>query len=421
MKRAFACAAALIPSLATASPVETFGLLPTDLARAGAGVAAGDVAASAALNPAATALGTRPELALAYGWQHLGLTTRAESAGLSDVHGTTGALGIPFRWGPLALGASAALHIPDADLLRIGLDPPSRARWVMFDNRVHRFVIDAAVSIALGSRVSLGVGASVLVDASGHGIGFRVGAAPSRTVAEGALDVSLPFRAAPTVGVLVRASDRLTFGLRASGALSFAVALDVNATASVPGSGLEGDGVISVRGVDHYTPAELCAGARVAITHHLRADAEITWRRWSDAPSPSSDVGLAIQIGVSPPTLAAHVSAPGYRDIVVPRVAVELDATRAVTLRAGYAFTPTPVPSQTGFTSYADGDRHALAAGASVRLGALLGADFTLDAALSWQHVVPFTAIKRSPLSPGGDLTGDGEILGGSASVRVGW
>ncbi|MBI5515373.1 MAG: outer membrane protein transport protein [Deltaproteobacteria bacterium] len=405
---------------ALASPVETFGFLPTDEGRAGAAVASGELASAAVTNPGALASGERAEVALAWRYEHLALRLQGERARTLDPHLAALGAGVPFTLGPLRAGAGFALALPDAFLARIALDPPTRPRMVLFDNRVHRVVFNAAVALELFRGVSLGVGATIFADGAGNGVDFRVGAAPGRTVAEGALDVTLPLRAAPVVGLWVSRSPRWAFGLRASGPLSFVLALDVVAQASVPGTSLDGDAVIAVRGVDFYTPAELCAGARWSPTERLRLHAEVSLKRWSDAPHPSSDVGVRIAIGVSPSLVSSRLPAPGWRDIVVPRVALEQDLG-AFTVRAGYAFLPSPVPRQTGATRYADNDRHALSVGLGWTSRPWLGARWRWDLALAWQHLVSREDTPREPLTPGGALTSEGEVLGGSLGLRAGW
>lgn len=427
MRRALAALAlALAPGRAGASPFETFGLFPQDEGRAGAGVAARDAVAAALLNPAASAQPGRGGGQLSYRYAHLGLRLQGRDAGVMDAHGFQAATGQPFALGPFRLGFALGVHLPDQFLAQVTLEPASRARFVMFEGRVHRLVVNTSASIQLARGVFVGLGVTGLASATGAGVSLRTSAAPGRDLVDAAVDAALPLRLAPVLGVLVVPSERVAFGLRGSTALDFSLSLDVvaahraqgGATAPAP----SGDAVASFRGVAYYTPAELVGGAMVAVTPRWRWHAELAYRRWSAVPSASGDAALVLAFGGTARSFASERSPPGYRDIVVPRVATEVDlplGATTLTLRGGYSFVPTPVPDQTGATSDADGDRHAVTLGASLAFGAVAGTRLSVHAALGWQHVVPFTATKREVLAPGGDLAGSGEILSGSLGVRV--
>ena len=97
----------------------------------------------------------------------------------------------------------------------------------------------------------------------------------------------------------------------------------------------------------------------------------------------------------------------------MPRLGAEyafpLGSQLELPLRAGYVYEATPVPPQTGATSYLDSTRHLLSAGAGVKVQGLdpvLAGGLRLDLAFQWgllEHREQ-TKVNGDRLSTGGSF-----------------
>src|SRR5690606_34131408 len=115
-----------------------------------------------------------------------------------------------------------------------------------------------------------------------------------------------------------------------------------------------------------------------------------------------------------------------FTDTVDGRLGVEYRSRGRrtdVTVRAGGAWKPSPVPPQVGLTSWADGDRLLLTAGGGITLAdwaPILTRPLELDVALQWQHVAHRLTQKQIDTFPGEAFSSGGNIFhaGASATVR---
>lgn len=420
-----ACAALAVgcPALAAhASPTDVFGLGPRAQAMGNTGVASTDASAAAIYNAAVLASAEHPSLLLSYGLGHLALELDGHDPNLLDPRGVQLAAVAPLRLGrDWNLAAGVALHLPDQFIARIQLLPATEPHFVMWDNRVHRIVVQLGTALRWRRLVAVGLGLSLFADASGNGLQFRIDSLPGRTIADSALDVELPIRAAPVVGLLVTPRPWLRFGLRYRGELSLDLALDIVALARIPGTSIAGDVIISVRGTDYYTPAELAGGVEADLGP-LTLAAELAWHRWSALPIVASDVALLIRLGVEPSIVQAAFPDPSYDDIVVPRLGAawrfDLPHERSASLRAGWWYERSPVPDQTGITSFADNDRHVTTVGASATFSDL-GFPLTLETAFQVHWLRRRETGKVERLTPFGDFTSGGQVYFVSVGLRA--
>jgi len=114
-------------------------------------------------------------------------------------------------------------------------------------------------------------------------------------------------------------------------------------------------------------------GASARLLPHLRVMAELDWQRYSAYRSPyaetSTHVEIPPEIGLDVPDQVAVPAPPAhFSDRFVPRVGVEPDfeLTRAIalTVRAGYAYQHSPVPTVQPQTRLLALERHVLSLGA---------------------------------------------------------
>lgn len=262
------------------------------------------------------------------------------------------------------------------------------------------------MSVRLLDALQLGLGFNVLADARTRVI--------DRGAGDGAIDVNLPFRGAPTLGLLYSPSPRWALGARFTAGLSMDYTLDV-----VSARGVQ-DAALSLRGVAYYTPLELVVGGRLAPRPGVRVFADFVYRRWSDAVPSASDVALVLRDAGGITGVSGAFAPAVFRDIVAPRVALEWDfplGREVLTLRAGYAFLASPLPRSSASDGFVDCDRHQFAAGASATLGSLLGILFTAHASLTWLHLVPTALPPASVLRPPSIASGD--TIGGTAVLSA--
>jgi long-chain fatty acid transport protein len=173
---------------------------------------------------------------------------------------------------------------------------------------------------------------------------------------------------------------------------------------------------------DLFQPWQLTLGVAVRLTSRLLVTYDLGYAAWSEFPQPSSTLTLGLDIKqfnnqVKIPGPRTY-PAPGFRDIVIPRLGVEWRAVEngrlAVDLRGGYSYEPSPVPDQTGASNFVDCDKHTFALGAGltfIHLRPVLERPLTLDAHVAATWLPPRTTNKISPVDPVGDYVADGVVL----------
>lgn len=420
-----AVALVLATSRAGADPLDEFGFGPRAAATAGATAVTAVGADAAHLNPAGVALAPHPSVLLGYGYGAMQLDINNRDAEVLDAHGTSLGLALPLELGRGVRAAfGLALYLPDQFLARIQLIPPTEPHFVRLDNDPHRLVADPVLSVRFGRWLALGAGASLLADARGSGISFNVGVVSGEKVGESALDAKLPLRTAPLVGVMIAPDERVRAGLSYRGELSLDIALDILANVDVAGV-VSGDALVSVRAANYFTPRQVVAGIAGEITEELTASAQLTWADWSAAPSGVADLRVLVALDVAPPLVQTDVPPAEFTDTITPRFGLEYTLRGARThyaVRGGYAYLPSPVPEQTGLTSFADNDRHLLAAGLGVTLAdwkPILTRPIELGVGLQWHQLRKQLTVKDARDFPGEAFSSGGTIFHATTSMTV--
>lgn len=415
MKRALAMLL-LLPSLARANALDTFGAGARSTGMAGAQAADTKGWAAAHHNPAGVALATDVEGAVNYGGAVLGLTLDGQDAKVTSPHGTTLGLAVPLVGKKVTLAFGVALYLPDQFVARIQLLPATQPHYILYDQNLQHVVVTPVGSLKLGSHFSIGAGATVLADAAGNGVTFDVGVVNGEKVGRAALDVSLPIRAAPVVGVMILPTRWLRFGAAWRGELDLGLKLDILANVNIAGV-ITGDTFITLRAVNFYSPNKIALGAAVEPWKKLTLSAEVDWLGWSGFTGALPDLRVLVELGISPSLVEALFPKSRFRDVWTPRLGAELhgDLHPRVggALRLGYAYEPSPVPAQTGLTSFADGDRHMIALGGGLELRQLpiLPKPVKLDFALQLHELVGQTTLKDPRVFPGQSFSSGGWML----------
>ncbi len=376
MRRAAAAALLLLGSALIAAgparagdPASTFAIHARPAALGGAAKALDEPTSAALHNPAAAALGDGLAIKLGYMFSVPLLSYNGGPAEVEGVHGLSLAAAVPLidrGAGGRRLRASLGLglFIPDRWIARIYLIEPTRPSFVMWEGAVNRITASAVLALAIDDLVSIGAGATLLADgaaAADLDLGFE--GSQTRTDAE--VDLELRLRAAPLVGIRIHPVPWVTVAGGYSGELSMDLALDVHADLDAPG--LEGYTVVSIRGTNDYTPPTAWAALAIHPAAWLDLLLQATYVMWHRANPFYADLRMLVDLGEGPSALGG-VAPPGkLKDRWVLSAGLEgripVLGGCTLALRGGYQYRPTPVPDQSGWTSYADSDVHLASAG----------------------------------------------------------
>ena len=407
---------------AAADPLDQFGFGGAAAGTAGARTATASGPEAAHHNPAGIALGDEPAVMIGWGYGAMRLELDGRPADVLDAHGTSLGLAVPIRLGPtLTVGAGLALYLPDPFLARVQLLPLTEPNFVLLANDAHRAVVEPVAGLVYAGKLGLGVGASILADARSRELVFDVGVVGGEKVGQAALDVDLPLRAAPLLGLWLRPHPRVRAGLTWRGELSLDLALDIRANVEVAGV-VTGDVLVSLRARNYFTPGRLGGGLAIDVIDGFTIAADVAWNRWSKFPPPP-DLSVLIALDLTPPLVATDRPPAGFHDTVDVRVGGEYrgGSGLGLALRGGLAYRPSPVPDQIGLTSYADGDRLEVTAGAGVRLGwkPIFVHPIDLDLAVQWQHVGGRLTLKDAGVVPGQAFSSGGDIVHAGLTTTV--
>jgi hypothetical protein len=423
--RAVAIAILLAAAPAAADPLDDFGFGSAAAGQAGAVTATATGAPAAHHNAAGVALGEHPALMIGWGYGAMLLDVNGADAEVLDPHGTSIGFALPIDLGRgWTLGTGLALYLPDQFLARVQLIPATEPHFVLLDNDPHRVVVEPVAAIAYGERFAIGGGASVLSDARSNQIVFDVGVVAGEKVGEAQLDIELPVRLAPIAGVWGRPHDRVRLAATFRGELSLDLDLDILANVQVAGV-VTGDALVSIRASNYYTPARATGAVAVDVTPDLTLSGEVAWANWSTFDAGVADLRVLVALDITPPLVQTDVPAPGFHDTVNARLGAEWRRPGPRThwaLRGGWAYLPSPVPAQTGLTSFADGDRMLVTAGAGITLAdwsPYLTRPIDLDLGLQWQHVSHQLTRKDIDQFPGEAFSSGGDILHAGISTTV--
>lgn len=406
---------------ASATSETLFGFGARDTSLAQSDVADASASDAPYVNPAAASEpGTRISVGRSHGFSRL--TIDGEDAGLRDIAGTDVSLQVGTRLGEATtLGGGLALHLPDRSLARIAFAPGTEPSFVRFEPAAQRTTADFAVALRY-AWLSLGLGASVLVSAEGR-IDFLLGQDGNGTYADGDTDLSLPYAVAPTAGI---AADFgfVGVGFRYRGAQSLELDLATRADVAVQGNPLNGSTVVSVSGYNGYVPATLDMGVAWGPWPELLLLGSVQLARWSRAPSPIANLSMDVDLGLTPGQREGRFVRPAYRDTLSPRVGIEVNPGglgSILHLRGGYAYTPSPVPEQSGLASPADAATHAIAAGAGCNAGVLWGVEVSIDAAAQLLLLQNRHFDKGSDTLPFSQYEAGGKVWFGSVGLEATW
>lgn len=436
MKRAAAFAFALawlVPARAHATSASLLGFGARNTALAQSNVADASASTSATVNPAfAWKPGVR--LFAGYGYGRMNLTFSGRDAHVRDVSGTELGLQIGGALAPdgsVSLGGSLDLHVPDQYQALIFFPQPTEVQFPLYDTSPQHTTADFALALRYRA-LSIGGGASVLASTGGAGANVHLAQDANGDYADSRTGVDLPYQVTPIAGAAL-VLGRFGVAARLRGAQYIGLTLPSVALVQLPGNPLNGTTDILAEGDGGYDPLTVDLGARFDVTRSVRVFGDLQYARWSADSSPDASVRLKLHLDVEPGEVIARFVDPRFRDTLSPRLGIEVrvlqlpaGAVRTLpgerpparlTLRAGWSVSPSPIPRQTGFTSYADATRHDFALGAGYHFGRVWGVELHADLALAVHVLLTRNFDKPNDALPNAHYSAGGRIYDAALSL----
>ncbi len=387
---------------ATANTPDLFGVGSRATALGGAFTAVADDFSAVWYNPAGIAQIDRAALTLAPIYSQPSLWLDDPGVGRSDVPvpnaggmyiGFVAPVGRLFKVEELVFGM--ALYSPYDYVLQTELPARADARYLpAFGDGYRRMSAAFALAYRLFGRVSLGLGIDLFMDLGG---GSVIALSAPKTQWDQrrrlAIDLRREIVLDPAVfaGVHYAATDWLSVGV--------SYRMEARADTKLIPNSFELGGLppvdMTIHYVNFFRPHQVAVGVRVAPMPALQLSADVVWHQWSAYVGPH-----------------AETPSPGFDDIVVPRFGAEVRALKSLKLSAGYFFHQSPVPDQTGVSSFVDNDRHAVSLGLEWDLRKLsFSLPFTLSAHFQAQLMATRETVKDAAALPDADPDLDGKQI----------
>lgn len=437
-----ALALALSPALASANPLDSFGLGSRAAGMASAAAAVATDFSANYYNPAGLARGRELRLSLGYLWAEPQLSMNGRDNDVDPAHGVVfgaaapgRAFGIPFAFG-------IGLYLPDDRVSRVRSLTQRTPRWELYDNRTQRIFLAANVAVEPLAGLSIGGGLSFMSSTSGTlGVrGFVTYPDPALSELRHRVDADLKAVRYPQAGIRWAPVDWLELGLVYRGEFQ----LDLHLEALLEGDLIAFDAftienarvALESASVNAFLPQQVVLGVALRPRSDLIVSMDLTWVDWSAYESPVSRVRYELDVPI-PEDLQDSVTIPSappgvdplpprFRDRFVPRVGAEwtraLSPGLSLKARAGWAFEASPVPDQQGETNFVDADRHVFTLGfgaAMDLLPAILPRPLELDVHGQLFLFSERVIRKSDPADPVGDYTADGTITAAGATLTA--
>ena len=435
--------AALLPGVARASPLTTYGFNPRALSMGGAQTAAADDATATFYNPALLTRQTRVTFGFGIEYVRPEVYVKPVNTGFSKQNQpklpsdfTQYTLGLLFPLGGkvknrIALGVGISL--PGGYIVRAQSVDPAQPYFYVLSTSAQKIEILPAFAVKITDWLSAGAGLQVLADLGGT-TDVQLDLF-THQVKRRDMQIDLTTREALTAGLSIGPFKGLRVGLsfRQELGLDYVVPANIDLTDV-------GYLDLTLTGTAVWSPHEVSLGAAWDIPGANTTVAfDMTYAFWSRAPSPQ----VMVRLDTGGPLLdgfglgqafdmcseqqktdpqgrpVCTPIPPGFVDALSPHLGVEHRLNQHVVIRGGYWYRPTPIPNQVGRTNYLDASTHHVA----------LGAGFTFKDPLDvFERPVTFDlAAQASFLNPrnvdkGSDGTVDyrfgGQVYEVSAAVR---
>jgi len=340
----------------------TFGFGPKAIGMGNAFTAVADDFTAAWYNPAGMTQSNNLQFGFGYQYVKPFMKVNGESRRIQDNHSLAVGVStlIPFSaWLEERIYAGIAFYMPWDLVFGIKVPLPMEPQWVLLHNEPRDITIVPAVAVKI--HPALSVGGSVILSDNTFG-SFEATLTPEN---EAVLEVNqdLPTTFSPSAGLLFRPGE-IWPGLAG---FRFGFVWQDDFLIEYKFMPLIGIGYIPLKinfeAKNLYQPMRFITGVSYAPNPDLLFALDLSFNLWSRMPDPNLTSSFDFRFPIFPVTFAPTMSyPPRFKDTLVPRVGAQFRVydTEAmeVSLRAGYSYEPSPVPPQTGVTSYLDGDKH---------------------------------------------------------------
>jgi long-chain fatty acid transport protein len=418
----------LCAGVARANPIDAFGFGSRGPALGGAVAAASDDASANYYNPAGLVRGRALRLDVGYRYAQPIARLNGYDVGVDASRGIAAGLAAPGAIGPFRFAFGVALWLPDQRLTRVRALPFQEPRFVAYDNRTQRLFLTANLALQIVPGLYVGGGLTFMSRTIGQvKLKGQVAVSdPDLSALVTNIDVDLVAVRYPQAGILWEATRWLSLALVYRHSFHLVLDQQFRIDGSIGNPGLEPvvpSGYFRAHSVstDLFQPWQLVLGVAARPSPKLLVTWDLTFARWSEYPVPAADLDVGLDVGkfnsmVHLPPKRGY-PAPGFHDIVIPRLGLEAPAYASerldVLVRGGYAYEPTPVPEQTGESNLADTDKHTFSFGLGLslkRLQPILALPLELDAHVALTYLPARVNRKIDPLDPVGDFVADGVV-----------
>ena len=252
----------------------------------------------------------------------------------------------------------------------------NRLHYELMGDRLSTEVMAIGMSYRLRPWLSMGIGMLILPGAvTSAPVYVRNAADLSQVDINVAVDQKA--RRALTAGLILRPTESLRFGVTFQDEIWFAVG--GQALVQLRGEEAQGPVVQEINVISGYSPTRV-SGSAAWVGEAATVSLEATFRAWSRY-------------------IDSHGILAGFEDTVDVKAGVELPMSPGTYARAGIGYAPSPVPEQTGRTSYVDNDRLAFGfgAGSDVEVWDLA---LTIDVGFQVQALIAKQVVKSQGAHP---------------------
>jgi long-chain fatty acid transport protein len=422
-----------------AGPFDDFGVGSRDAAMGGAYTAIADDFSGAYYNPGALSLIKESSFGFGFTYTHPRLYLNSQESRIENVTGTPFGFIVPLRGifkEKAAIGFSGFML--GSLIYDVAMPPLNQPDFALDRHRLRQQILMFAASAQIFPFLSVGAGAqvqasipssvSMYLDAP-----FLLSGQPTPGAPPSGYDfgVDVAYIITPTAGLLIKFSPRFKIGFTFRDSLDMRIKLKSSEIASGLSASPQ---TLDIMVASHilYTPRQYVLGTAVDILPDLTAAFDLIRTDWSGFPNPSAHISLSSPDPVLNQVLPSVPPPPdpNFSDTLSQRFGIEyrlnLIPKIKTAIRAGYGWSPSPIPDQTGESNFLDSDRHTFSGGLGIAFPApwsLVAKPIEANFHLRYQLLAKRRVVKLgtvpadNPGQPG--YTIDGDIFSGGLSLNL--
>jgi len=441
---ALGASVASVSSEARANEPDTYGLGSRAAAMGGAMAADATDFSGNYYNPAALVGARGPSLSIGYtyAWNHL--QTNGQDNGVADVHGLVGGLVVPGRLFGVPFAFGVGVYMPDTGISSVTALRQETPRWVLYDQRQSIIFIAANLAVRPLRWLELGGGVAFLAATKGS---FQISGtanvlSPYDSQLRHEVDADLSAVRYPQVGARIEVPGvgHLAFVYRGQTKLDLSLTANLQGTVDFAGVQVPLLYSLATQTAEAFLPQQVVLGGSFQRVPRLTVNVDVVFVNWAAFENPTAvtasnlsvNVPAGLPVTIPPNPQPVTLVAPQFANRFVPHLGVEYVFPVAggvrhlegdpierrlveVPVRAGYVYERSPVPPQTGVTSFIDADRHTVSVGTGLTLnapGSVLMGSLTLDVHGQLSVLPERLTFKDNPASFVGDYRASGTMLG---------